>query len=108
MGKTKISERKIILYTVGLVVIAGIIKYFAYSTGTVLFYLAFAPFLVYRLISIVKNRSENRTPLQLYRGIVMSIIIITIVLNVAGWQEADFFLFFLLMVDYLLVINQKF
>jgi hypothetical protein len=108
MEKTRISERKIIIYTAGLVVITGIIRSFAYSTGTILFYLAFAPYLIYRLLSTIKNRKVDSSPMLLYRGIVMVIIIITIALNAAGWQEADFFLIFLLMVDFLLVINKKF
>lgn len=108
MGKTKISERKVILYTAGLVVFTGLIRLFAYSTGTILFYLAFAPFITYRIISIFENRKINTPPIHFSRVVVLVIMIITIVLNAAGWQEADFFLIFLLMVDYLLVINKKF
>ena len=109
MGKTNISERKVILYTAGLVVFTGLIRLFAYSTGTILFYLAFAPFITYRLISIFENRKKiNTPPIHFSRVVVLVIMIITIVLNAAGWQEADFFLIFLLMVDYLLVINKKF
>ncbi len=108
MGKTKISERKVILYTAGLVVFTGLIRLFAYSTGTVLFYLAFAPYITYRLVSIFQNRDVNTPPIHFYRAAVLVIMIITIILNAAGWQEADFFLIFLLMVDYLLVINKKF
>jgi len=108
MGQKKISERKVIEYTAGLVVFTGIIRFFFYSAGTVLFYLAFAPFLTYRLVSIVRSRKEDKSPIRLYRGIVVTLMLVTIALNVAGWQEADFFLIFLLMVDYLLVINKRF
>jgi hypothetical protein len=108
MKKKKISERKVIEYTAGLVVATGLIRIFAYATGTVLFYLAFAPFLIYRLVSTFRQRNSEKSSVHFYRLIVMVIMIITIVLNAAGWQEADFFLIFLLMVDYLLVLNRRF
>ncbi|MFO8022119.1 MAG: hypothetical protein R6U65_06610 [Perlabentimonas sp.] len=108
MQKKKVSERKVILYTAGLVVLTGVVRLIAYSVGTVLFYLAFAPFLIYRLVSAVKNRKKQKDTIYYYRFLVLSVMIITIVLNIAGWQDADFFLIFLLMVDYLLVINRKF
>ncbi|MFP4556625.1 MAG: hypothetical protein ACLFNU_07125 [Bacteroidales bacterium] len=108
MEKKKISERKVILYTASFVVLAGIVRFIAYSFGTVLFYLAFAPFLIYRIVSSVKNREKQKDTIYFYRVIVLSVMIVTIALNIAGWQEADFFLIFLLMIDYLLVINRKF
>ncbi len=106
MSKKKISERKVLLYTGGMVLFAGVIKMISYSVGSVLFYLAFAPFLVYRLFFIANKR--NRSQLDSYRLLILITMIVTLVLNVAGWQEADFFLIFLLMVDYLLVINKRF
>ena len=44
----------------------------------------------------------------MYRIIILAIMILSTVMNIAGWQEADFFLLFLLMIDYLLVINKRF
>ena len=108
MSNRKISERKVILYTAGLVLFAGIIRYIAYPLGSVLFYLAFLPFLLYRFNSIFEQRKTASTPLDTYRNLVLIFMVITIVLNIAGWQEADFFLLFLLMIDFLLVINRKF
>jgi hypothetical protein len=108
MAKGKISERKVILYTAGLVLFAGIIRYFAYSVGSVMFYLAFLPFLLYRFISIFNKRKNASAPIDSYRVLVLVFMVVTIVLNIAGWQEADFFLLFLLMVDFLLVINGRF
>ncbi len=108
MEKKKISERKVIEFTAGLVVLTGLVRLVAYVAGTVLFYLAFAPFLVFRLVSTFQQRKNKRSSVYFYRVIVMVVMIITIVLNAVGWQDADFFLMFLLMVDYLLVINRRF
>ena len=108
MVKRKISERKVIIYTAGLVLFAGIIRYLAYPVGYILFYMAFIPFLVYRFSSIINQRKNAPETIDTYRLLVLVIMVITIVLNIAGWQEADFFLLFLLMIDFLLVINRKF
>ena len=108
MANRRISERKVILYTAALVLFAGIIRYLTYPVGSVMFYLAFVPFLVYRFYSTYKKRAEGSNSIDSYRMVVLVVMVITIVLNMAGWQEADFFLLFLLMVDFLLVINRKF
>ena len=83
---------------------------FAYSFGVYLFYLSFLPFLFYRFYTIFFHRAKgfSQQPASLYRIFVLISMVITIVLNIVGWQEADFFLLFLLMVDYLLVINKRF
>jgi hypothetical protein len=108
--KKRISERKVILYTAALVLFSGLIRVFAYSFGVYLFYLSFFPFLFYRFYTIFFHRAKgfSQQPASLYRIFVLISMVITIVLNIVGWQEADFFLLFLLMVDYLLVINKRF
>jgi hypothetical protein len=108
MSIGKVSERKIILFTAGLVVFAGIVRLMSYNVGSVFFYLAFAPFIVYRSISTYKQWESKKSSLDGYRILILILILVTITLNIAGWQEADFFLIFLLMIDYLLVINKKF
>ncbi len=109
MGNRRISEQKVIVYTAGLLLLTGVIRYMFYSVGSVLFYLAFAPYLIYRVYSYYnRKKSGSLTSTDFIRNIVLVIMLVTIVLNIAGWQEADFFLLFLLMVDYLLVINKRF
>jgi hypothetical protein len=108
MVRKKISERKVILYTTGLVVLAGIVRLFFYSAGSILFYIAFMPFMLYRLFTIIKNKHYKGTNIDLYRILILFFMVLTITMNIAGWQEADFFLLFLLMIDYLLVINKRF
>lgn len=80
----------------------------AFVVGTVFFYLAFAPYIIYRIISVKNQKESDKNSLSHYRLIVLVVMVISIVLNIIGWQEADFFLLFLLMIDYLLVINKKF
>lgn len=104
----KISERKVIIFTTSLVVISGLIKLLSYKIGIVLFYLAFALFIIYRLNFYFKLRGKEKTQNDRYRLIVLIAMIATIILNILGIQDVEFFLLFLLMIDFLLVINNKF
>jgi len=102
-----ISERKVILYTAALIVFAGLVKMLNYKIGFVLFYLAFLPFIVYRIRYYQKLQGKPKPQFDKYRLIILFTIIITILLNLIGIQDVDFFLLFLLMIDFLLVINRK-
>jgi hypothetical protein len=102
-----ISERKVIIYTTALIVFAGLVRMLNYSVGFVLFYLAFLPFIIYRISYYYKLQGKPKHQLDKYRLIILVIIIITILLNLIGIQDVEFFLLFLLMIDFLLVINRK-
>jgi tellurite resistance protein TehA-like permease len=104
----RISERKVIIFTTSLVVISGLIKLLSYKIGIVLFYLAFSLFIIYRLNFYFKLRGKEKSQNDRYRFIVLIAMIATIILNILGIQDVEFFLLFLLMVDFLLVINKKF
>jgi len=104
----RISERKVIIYAAILVVIAGLIKLLSYKIGITLFYLAFSAFIVYRLNFYYKLRGNQKSQNDRYRLVVLISMIATIILNILGIQDVEFFLLFLLMVDFLLVINNKF
>ncbi|HOP04191.1 MAG TPA: hypothetical protein PL017_07270 [Tenuifilaceae bacterium] len=104
----KLSERRVILLTVSLIVLSGILSQFNYTIGIVLFYVSFAPYLTYRVIRILKKRWGNFNRVDKYRFVVLIVMIVSLTFNILGWQEADFFLLFLLMVDFLLVYNKKF
>lgn len=106
--KIKFTERTIILYTAVLVLLAGVVRYFFHYVGGIIFYFAFAPYLVYRVYTIFRYRKQPTTQLGVYRVLVLVFMAITIVFNALGWQKADFLLVFLLMVDYLLVMNGRF
>ena len=108
MTKKRISERKVILFTAAFLILSGLFRLFAYSFGVFLFYFAFAPYLLFRLVTIIRRRKEESDSTAFYRIIVLFVMIASIVLNIVGWQEADFFLIFLLMVDYLLMVNKRF
>ncbi|HPX06824.1 MAG TPA: hypothetical protein PLC17_12870 [Tenuifilaceae bacterium] len=107
MASQKISERKVLLYTILFLVFAGLVRLANYRVGIVLFYLGFVPFLFYRINYYLTHRSKPKEKVDKYRLYLLVGLVITIVLNILGWQEADFFLLFLLMVDFLLVINKK-
>lgn len=103
----KISERKVIIFTTCLVIFAGLVRLLSYAIGIVLFYLAFLPFILYRINYYHKLQGKSKTQDDKYRLIILALLIITIVLNLLGIQDVEFFLLFLLMIDFLLVINKK-
>jgi hypothetical protein len=103
----KISERKVLIFTAGLIIFAGLIRVLKYALGNVLFYLAFLPYIFYRSNYYYKLRGKSKTQIDKYRLVILISMIITIILNVMGIQDVEFFLLFLLMIDFLLVINNK-
>ncbi len=105
--ETKVSERKVIIVTAFFIVLAGLVKLVNYKIGIVFFYLAFVPYLVYRFNYHYKLRGKQKTQVDKYRFMVLAAMLVTILLNVLGIQDVEFFLLFLLMVDFLIVINRK-
>ena len=102
-----ISERKVLIYTTALIVFAGLVRMLKYSVGFVLFYIAFLPYIIYRTNYYYQLKGQSKSQLDKYRLIILVTIIITILLNLIGIQDVEFFLLFLLMIDFLLVINKK-
>jgi len=103
----KISERKVLIFTMALIIFTGLVRIFNYPVGFVLFYLAFLPYIIYRLQYYYKLKGISKIKIDRYRLIILITIIITIVLNLIGVQDVEFFLLFLLMIDFLLVINKS-
>lgn len=103
----QISERKIIIFTTLLIVFAGLVRLMRYSVGIVLFYLAFVPYIIYRVSYYRKLKGKEKSQHDRYRFAVLVAIILTILLNLIGIQDVEFFLLFLLMIDFLIVINKK-
>ncbi len=102
----KISERKVLIFTAVLIVFTGLIRIFNYPVGFVLFYLAFFPYIFYRFKYYYKLRGKSKEQIDRYRFIILVTIIVTILLNLIGIQDVEFFLLFLIMIDFLLVINK--
>ncbi len=104
MGKIRISERKLILFTVGLLIVAGIVRLGFYKVGVWLFYLAFVPIILYRLRFYIRN-VKNLHKVDRYRRFTLGFIIATIILNLLGFQDVEFVLLFVLAIDYLIVVQ---
>lgn len=107
MVRFRLTERNIIICTAALVVLSGLVQRLSFPVGRTFYYVIFAAYLLFRLLTILATREQGWPGTKGYRFLVFIVMLITIILNIAGWQEADFFLLFLLMVDYLLVINRK-
>lgn len=106
MPTRRISDRKLIIFTAGLLVFSGLIKLMSYTAGLMLFYLSFLPYIFYRASHYLKSGGRKRDQIETYRMYILIVMVVSIFLNIIGWQSADFFLLFLLMLDLLLVINR--
>lgn len=106
MAERKISERKLILLTVGLLIITGIVRLISYRVGVILFYLSFAPFVYHRIVFYFKNKG-NLADVDKYRRITLILMLFTIGMNIIGWQDIEFILLFILAIDYLIIVNSK-
>lgn len=105
--KRKISERKVLIFTALLILVAGLVRVVKYPLGFVLFYLAFLPYIFYRLNYYKNLKGQPKSQIDNYRFIILITIIVSIILNLIGLQDVEFFLLFLLMIDFLLVINKR-
>lgn len=106
MGTVKISERKLILLTVGCLVIAGLVRLANYMVGTVFFYLAFCPYIYHRLKFYIINR-RGISKLDVNRRTILIIMVFIIVMNAIGLQNIEFLLLLLLGLDFLLLSNHR-
>jgi hypothetical protein len=106
MAEKKFSERKLILFTVGLLIFAGLVRLVNYRVGLVFFYLAFVPFVYHRAMFYLRNR-KNLSNVDKYRRITLIVMLATIVMNIIGLQDIEFFLLFILAIDYLIIVNSK-
>jgi len=102
----KISERKLVLFTVLLLIVAGIVRLISFKVGIVLFYLSFLPLLGHRTIYYVTNRKALKR-VDRFRIFIYILMVLTITLNFIGWQNIEFILLFLLAIDYLIITSIK-
>lgn len=102
MKKRRVSERKMILLTAILLIISGLLQLISYRIGVRMFYFSFAPLLLYRFWYYLTNW-RRISAIDRYRRYTFGLMVITIILNLEGIQNAEFFLLILLAVDYLIV-----
>lgn len=104
MKHLRLSERKLILLTVGLLIVAGLVRLGFYRLGGWLFYLAFVPFVLHRFRYYYINWN-NLQKVDRYRLYTLGFILLNIILNLLGFQDVEFVLLFVLAIDYLIVIQ---
>lgn len=104
MKAFRISERKFILFTLGLLIVAGLIRLLFYKLGVWAFYLSFVPFVVYRSNFYIRHWGKLSS-VDRYRSYTLVTIVVMIVLNLLGFQDVEFLLLLLLLVDYIIIVN---
>ncbi|MBR7067087.1 MAG: hypothetical protein IKI28_02075 [Bacteroidales bacterium] len=100
--KKRISERRFILLTVGLLIVAGVVRLAYYKAGYMLFYLALVPFIAHRIKHYIVNR-KRLSKADGYRKITLFLMLFCLLLNLTKFQRTDFLLLLLLGIDYLIL-----
>mgnify|MGYP000914077796 CR=1 FL=1 len=106
MEAKRFSERKLILFTVVLMIAAGLIRLASYKVGVVFFYLSFLPFVIHRL-RFYRNHRGKLTNVDRRRRVTLTLLLLMILLNLVGWQNVEFILLIILAVDYMLISNHR-
>jgi hypothetical protein len=106
MEAKRFSERKLILFTVVLMIAAGLIRLLSYKVGVVLFYLSFLPFIVHRLM-FYRNHRGKLADVDKRRRVTLALLLLMMLLNMVGWQNVEFILLIILAVDYMLISNRR-
>jgi len=106
MEAKRFSERKLILFTVVLMIAAGLVRLVSYKVGVVLFYLSFLPFIIHRL-NFYHNHRGKLTDVDRRRRVTLALLLLMMLLNMVGWQNVEFILIIILAVDYMLINNRR-
>lgn len=102
MTSKRISERKLILFTVALLIVSGIARLISYKVGVWLFYLSFLPIVLHRVNFYLRNH-KNLLYVDSIRRYTLGILLGMVVLNFIGFQNVEFVLLLILAIDYIIV-----
>lgn len=109
MHLTEKFEKRIIYFTAAALVLSGFLRLAAFRYSDYVFDLALLPYIIVRgvyYINIFIRKNRNITAIERYRLYVYIAVFITILFSVLNLFSADFFVIFLVMVDFLLLHEQ--
>lgn len=102
-------DREIAAAAVLLVVFSGVLRFFSYQLGIYVLKFALYPFLLvkllYYILAVNDFRSSEKQEKQSF--IVFLFLLLLAVLDMVGIMKADFLMFFLLIVLYLLISKRQ-
>ena len=103
---SKKIEKQVIYFTAIAIILSGFLRLTGFKYSNYVFNLALLPYIVVRGVYYVKNflkKNKTITANERYRLIVYVAVFTTVLLSVLDFFSADFFVIFLIMVDFLLL-----
>ncbi|MDR3227736.1 MAG: hypothetical protein LBT56_08720 [Prevotellaceae bacterium] len=106
----KKTETTIIYFTAAAIILSGFLRLLNFKCSGLVFNFSLFPYIVVRglyYLKIWRKRNKNLTAIDKNRLYVYIGIFITILLSVIDFFSADFFVIFLIMIDFLLLKSEK-
>ncbi|MDR1198456.1 MAG: hypothetical protein LBK94_05510 [Prevotellaceae bacterium] len=103
-------EIPVIYFTAADIILSGFLRLMGLSFSDYMFNFALAPYVATRslyYIIIWKKRSKKQNANEKARLYVYIIVFITVLFSMLDFFSADFFVIFLIMVDFLLLQNEE-
>ena len=101
------SDKQLIYLTAGLVILGGLIRLFDYKISTYVLNIAFIPYLFMRGGYYVTRRKVKWNTVSKQHFVLLLVLVVLILLNSFTIFKTEFLMFFILLLDYLLVINKR-
>ncbi len=101
------NDKELIYLTAALVVVGGLVRLFSYKLSVYVLNISFIPYLFMRGGYYITRRDRTWTLHEKQRFAVLIAMCVVILLNTFTIFRSEFLLFFLLMIDYILVINKR-
>ena len=100
------DDKQLIYLTAALIALGGLVRLFRYNISVYILIIGFIPYLLARVVCYWKKRKEAWSVLDKQRFVIFLVMAVTICLNFFSMFKTEFLLLFLLMIDYILVINR--
>jgi len=112
---TLLNDDKGLLYiTIALIMLGGLVRIFDLSISRWCLLVAFIPYFIMRSVFYFKQRNRRWTTIEKQRCLVLIMLFvavvfnfITLAMNVFPRFRAEFLMLFLMLVDYLFVVNNN-
>jgi len=108
------DDKKLLYITIALVVVGGLVRTFDLGASRWCLLAAFVPYFIMRVRFYCIHHSREWTPVEKQRFVVLMLLLAAIGLNFLTLAfhifprfRAEFLILFLLLTDYLFVINQR-
>jgi hypothetical protein len=101
------DDKELLYFTAVLVIMAGLVRIFNYGLSGLLLNISLIPYLIIRITQYIRVPKSAWTTFDKYRLTVLIILVLTLLMDILTTFKAEFLILFLLMIDYLMVIDNK-